>query len=342
MPKVSVIVPNYNHARFLPQRLQSITQQDFKDYELILLDDASTDHSRSILQEWKDKHPEVQLVLNKENSGSPFVQWNKGAALAGGEYLWIAESDDYCEPQLLSRLVQMLEQNPQCHIAYAQSYLVDEEGRPLNNYLENLEFIYQSKVWRNDFVKPGAAACREWLLFHNPIPNASGALLRKTAYEAVSGADPAMYLNGDWYLYSRLLARGDLAFCAETLNYFRVHAQTQREKSRTRPQVFAEIIAINQFIRQNVPDADAPADAALRKIAGWWQGSLYHQPLNRQNWRENRRLYRFFKKYRQPLWWHIVYTLGIELLRDFMRFTGLLKPAKQLRKRLFPGKYFDL
>src|SRR5215467_1498105 len=107
MPKVSIVVPNYNHARFLPQRLNSILGQTFQDFELILLDDSSTDDSRSILSQYT-ADPRVRIEFNELNSKSPFKQWNKGVRLARGEYVWIAESDDYADERLLERLVPLL------------------------------------------------------------------------------------------------------------------------------------------------------------------------------------------------------------------------------------------
>src|SRR5947208_3454309 len=99
-PAVSVIVPNYNHARYLPRRVESILAQTYRDFELILLDDGSTDESRSILSEYRND-PRVKIELNERNSGSTFKQWNKGARMARGKYIWIAESDDYADERLL-------------------------------------------------------------------------------------------------------------------------------------------------------------------------------------------------------------------------------------------------
>ena len=341
MPRVSVIIPSYNHERFLRQRIDSVIEQTYNDLEIIILDDASTDNSLSIIEDYARRDPRITVVVNDKNSGGPFGQWNKGAELARGEYLWFAESDDSCETQFLEQLIPLLDENPQVGIAYCQSYLTDEQNQIINSYRKNLEFIYKSTAWDQAFIKPGPEACREWLLFHNPVPNASGALLRRSVYLDCGMAAPEMLLNGDWYLYTKMLCRSDLAFIPEHLNYFRVHPSTQRERSRSTARVYREIIRINELIREEVPGSDDNADQAIRKVSTWWQGNLYYQKWNSENWRLNRNLYHYFSKYRSFLPLHIIYTFIIEITRDMMRKTGLLKPAKRVRSILFPGKYFE-
>ncbi len=108
MPKVSVIVPNYNHESFLQQRIDSILNQTYQDFELILLDDASSDASISIIENYRYEEKVSEIVLNTVNSGSPFKQWIKGIKLAKGEFIWIAESDDFAEPTFLETTVAMM------------------------------------------------------------------------------------------------------------------------------------------------------------------------------------------------------------------------------------------
>ncbi len=341
MPKVSVIIPNYNHALYLPKRIESVLAQTFRDFELIILDDCSPDNSREIINSYAAENPEIQTYFNDKNSGSPFAQWNKGTGLAKGKYLWFAESDDFCDPKLLETLVPLLDENLNAGIAYCQTYLVDEQGEIKNSYQINLEFIYESDAWQKPFVKSGKEACKEWLLFHNPIPNASGALIRKSAFVEAGMADMTMKLNGDWFLYARLLAKNDLAFTPELLNYFRVHEHTQRQRANVDGTVYEEIIRINNFIRDNVPDSTANADHALSRISHWWIGSLPRQKWNGWNFKVNLRLYRFFRKYKKWISLHIIYTYLFIWARWIVRSLGLLKPAKDIRKRLFPGKYFE-
>ena len=116
-PLVSVIIPNYNHAVFLEQRIASVLYQTFRDYEVVALDDASTDDSRDVLVRYARQVP-MRLVLNEKNSGSPFIQWRRGAELAAGKYIWIAESDDYADARLLDVLLSAMHRNPNVGLAY--------------------------------------------------------------------------------------------------------------------------------------------------------------------------------------------------------------------------------
>jgi len=340
-PTVSVILPSYNHAAYLSQRIDSILQQSFQDFELIILDDMSQDNSREIIESYKYKYPEIKIHYNEENSGSPFFQWNKGAKMAKGKYLWFAESDDYCEPELLEHLVQVLNENHNAGMVYAQSYLVDEQNEIINSYLKNLQFIYKSDDWEKDFVKDGKDACRNWLLFHNPIPNASGALIRKEAFLKVGGAATDMKLNGDWFLYTKILCEYELAFKATHLNYFRVHTATQRERTRLNAKVYDEIKTIISYIEERVENSSENAQKAYAKVGDWWIGSLPHQARNKANRIKNKELFSFFKNYKNNLRWRIFLTYLITYTRSFLISVGLLKPLKNLRSKLFPGKYFE-
>lgn len=106
--KVSVIVPSYNHAEYLRLRLDSILDQTYRDFEVIILDDCSSDDSRDVIESYRGNPAVSHIVYNQINSGSPFHQWKKGMQLACGELVWIAESDDCCETGLLERLVEHL------------------------------------------------------------------------------------------------------------------------------------------------------------------------------------------------------------------------------------------
>lgn len=118
MVKVSVIVPNYNYARYLPIRIESILNQSFQDFELILLDDASTDNSIQILEKYRNNPHVSHIVINEENTGSPFQQWIKGVLLARGKYIWIAEADDVADSCFLEMCVESAESQENTSVCY--------------------------------------------------------------------------------------------------------------------------------------------------------------------------------------------------------------------------------
>lgn len=128
-PLVSVIVPNYNHSAYLMSRIDSILAQDFDNFELILLDDCSTDNSRDILLKYQSDNRVTHIVFNEQNSGTTFKQWDKGLLLARGKYIWIAESDDFAEKNFLTETVTALEGNPDVVLAFTGSQMVDADGQ---------------------------------------------------------------------------------------------------------------------------------------------------------------------------------------------------------------------
>src|SRR5687768_8494009 len=127
MVEVSVIVPNYNHAPYLPARLNSILKQTYQDFEIIILDDCSTDNSRSIIEQYRGNSKVSHIIYNASNSGNTFHQWKKGMSIASGNLIWIAESDDYCERTFLEELVPSFHTNKNLVIAFCQSLVVQPD-----------------------------------------------------------------------------------------------------------------------------------------------------------------------------------------------------------------------
>jgi len=230
MPAVSVIVPNYNHARFLRRRIDTILAQTFQDFELILLDDCSTDNSRSILSEYCSDS-RVRLEFNDVNSGSTFKQWNKGVRMARGEYVWIAESDDYADERLLKRLVTLLGSEPEAAFAYCRSWRVTEDDRADGFGDWYLELV-DSERWKRDFCVDGSQQFLSYFAHCCVVPNASAAVFRKEIYDRVGGADESLRQCGDWKVWAAMALVGKVAFVSEPLNHYRFHQTTVSHNSR--------------------------------------------------------------------------------------------------------------
>ena len=175
MAKVSVIVPNYNHAQFLEQRVNSLLSQTYIDFEIIIVDDASSDESIAILEAYR-YHPKVSLLLvNDTNSGSPFKQWKKGIEHASGEFIWIAESDDYCSSEFLEECMKVIGDDPAIGLVYTQSVDVDVNGEEIGDRLQYTD-QFKPNIWKENFSMQGNDFIRNYLSHKNVIPNASAVL----------------------------------------------------------------------------------------------------------------------------------------------------------------------
>ena len=250
-PTVSVIIPNYNHARYLRKRIDSVLEQTYEDFELILLDDSSTDDSREILNSYSG-NPRVALALNEKNSGGPFKQWNKGVGLARGKYVWIAESDDYADERLLERLVGVLDAKPEVTFAYCRSWRVAQDGE-VSGFADPTTGTSDAGRWTTDFVADGREEFRQYLAQRNTIPNASAVLFRREAYERAGGADEKLRLCGDWKLWMAMALRGKIAYVAEALNYFRFHEASVRAQNQRQPDAEAgECLEVMHLIAEQM------------------------------------------------------------------------------------------
>ncbi len=217
----------YNHENYLVQRIESVLNQTYQDFEVIVLDDCSSDNSRDIIDRYRE-HPKVShIVFNTQNSGSTFKQWKKGVELAKGEWIWIAESDDYCDADLLNTLFANTLSCANTVLSYCQSYEVDEEGTVCRDMTFHTDAL-SIEQWNVDYCGSGMEEIKNYLLYRNTIPNASAVLFRKKAYEKVSNAFENMKMCGDWMLWLQLLKQGNIAYCSKPLNSFRKHQATTR------------------------------------------------------------------------------------------------------------------
>lgn len=314
MPKVSIIVPNYNHEKFLPKRFQSIFCQTFTDFEVIGLDDSSTDGSRNVLEKIRQEN-NIQLILNSKNSGSPFKQWNKGVRQATGDYIWIAESDDFADCRFLERLVAILEENQNVGLAYCQSWFVDESDQPQYiNYQWTSDL--DPKRWENDFINNGNDELRRYLIFKNTIPNASAVLIRRSVYESIGGAPENLSYCGDWYFWVKILLISDIAYVSEPLNYFRVaHEKSVRKYAQNSEIRIHENLKVIDLIRSNVSmDYKNIRKSILIRFDQW-------KNLNRRGkipWWRQKAIINLFGKLLPELKWRIYIRLPGFIFRRFL------------------------
>lgn len=235
---VSVIIPNYNHAAFLPERIDSVLAQTYQHFEVLLLDDCSTDDSRAVLERYRD-HPKVsQVVFNTENSGTTFKQWAKGIELAQHEWIWLAESDDWCEPTLLETLVAGI--TPATCIAFCMSVAIKE-----NNilYVNENKFLYQTLK--------GLEFVREKMLRVTAISNASQAIFRKTVYYKIDKSFTTYKFSGDYLFWMLAAQHGDVYIVGKYLNYFRKHDKDVTSPSLRNGMAYREYLRILRTLQEH-------------------------------------------------------------------------------------------
>lgn len=272
-PKVSVVIPNYNYARYLSARIASVLQQTYRPYEIIFLDDHSTDDSVKVATELLGKGGvPFRIVQNDVNHGC-FAQWLSGIGMSKGDLVWIAEADDECDPRLLESLVPGF-QSAEMVLAYCQSRRIDGDGKLVSaDSLDHTDEISHSK-WRKAYVRPGRDEIRDTLAVKNTIPNASAVLMRRPDLEAIRDRLVEHKNAGDWLTYVHLLEAGTIYFCPEVLNSHRVHGRALTQGGNT-ARHFAEILMVQEYVRQRHP----LSDETVRKIEDMRRRTYQHLDL---------------------------------------------------------------
>lgn len=214
-PLVSVIIPNYNHEKFLDERIQSVLNQTYQDFEIIILDDKSTDNSVDVINKYKDNPHISYVVVNSENSGSTFKQWHKGFELSKGEIVWIAESDDACDNQFLEFLVSGYVAN-NAVLAFCRSSQYDTAGNKKH-------WPFQDKLV-GDKSMSGFDFISKYMVAGNVVSNASSAIFSRSVAISIDRQYMKMRGEGDLLFWIELMERGNVYFCDKELNLFRFHA----------------------------------------------------------------------------------------------------------------------
>lgn len=223
-PLVSIVVPSYNHGQFLRQRLESIFTQTYDNYEVLLLDDNSSDDSQTILLEYAQKYPKkVSCSFNSTNSGNVFSQWKRGIESAKGSLIWIAESDDFCDNDFLEQLTGRFE-DESVMLAYAYTEFVNLDGSVSDFSFDSYTADLSTTKWAQNYVETAHNEVRDAIGIKNTIPNVSGVLFRNIPSNLF---DYSVLKNfkvcGDWYFYLSIIRGGRLAFVRDTKNYYRFH-----------------------------------------------------------------------------------------------------------------------
>jgi glycosyltransferase involved in cell wall biosynthesis len=215
-PKVSVVIKAYNHAAFIRQAIQSILEQSFQDFEIIVTDDGSTDGTPDVVRTFPD--PRIDLHVFEHNRGISNAM-NATIARARGEFIAILNSDDFALPGRLERQVAFLDTHPEIAAVFGMPLTVDESGAPTENYFDfrsALRFLdYSRKTWLKFFFFSGNVLC------------APTAMIRRSVYTKLGSYDPRLTNLQDLDMWVRLSADHAIHVVSEELTAFRIRKDHQ-------------------------------------------------------------------------------------------------------------------
>lgn len=264
LPSVSVAVPNYNYARFMPDRLGSVFRQTHPVREVLVLDDVSSDDSLEVIprvaQEWER---EIRLIANRVNSGSVFAQWRKAAEEARGDWLWIAEADDSSEPEFIERLMTMAAHDPAVVMAFSDSRTMHADGTHQWDSYKGYYATVEADALAQSAVYEGMEFVSRFLSVKNLILNVSAVVWRREALlAALDALGPSLRefrMAGDWQLYLQALTvpGARIAYEARALNVHRRHAESVTHALKAELHL-SEISRCHEYVRARVPGLPRP------------------------------------------------------------------------------------
>ena len=257
IPKVSVIIPTYNNAQYLNDAIASVLNQTYTNYEIIVIDDGSSDHTSEIVEKYQDK---ISYIY-QENQGVSAAR-NKGISLAKGEFIAFLDADDLFMAHKLEKQVEVFEQQPELGIVNSGFRLIRADGK----------FIADIKRWE---TIPDLTI-ETWILCKPVLPSAM--MFRKTWLEKVNGFDTRWFFSEDIDLVFRLIAQGCQGkWLPQVTTYYRRHDRNATEANHLQQAQQAEAIQENFFSRQDLPESISSLEKQFRFYNFTWLAWLCYQ-----------------------------------------------------------------
>ena len=214
MQNVSVIMPCFNHGRFVAESVKGILSQTAEDLELIIIDDCSSDNSWDVIQSLAAKNPRIKAIRHEQNRGASKSR-NDGLCVANGRFIGFCDADDIWEPQKLRRQLNLLAENPGYDVVYCDASIIDENGRSTG------------QRFSQRFPPPQPAS--GWLFPHlirRNFINMQSVLMRKECTQSAACFDEGIKWVEDWWYWVRLSRHHRFLYSREPLAKYRVHGRS--------------------------------------------------------------------------------------------------------------------
>ncbi len=251
---VSVLMTVYNREKYIRQAIESVLSSTFQDFELLLVDDGSSDSSVSIIRNFEKKDPRVKLHINEKNLGD-YNNRNRAAQLATGKYLKYVDADDMIYPNGLEVMVNMMEQFPEAGYGLAS---LEQDKTRIYPFLLNGQEAYR----RHYFEQP---------LFHKaPL----SAIIKKDAFDTVGGFSGKRYL-GDFEMWHLLSERFPALLMPQGVVWYREHDEQEMQNNRTDHSIPFKYLKCSEYLlkRDECPLNEKERALAINKVL--WNQSRY-------------------------------------------------------------------
>lgn len=230
--KVTIFIPLFNGEDYIKETIESALKQDFSDFEVLVIDDGSTDNSLKILSGFTDNR--IRIVTNNTNMGRPFTR-NRGIELARGEYLAVLDSDDIAETNRLSRQVEFLDKNADIAAVGSFAWYIDDTG--------NTAFLCEVPTKWTEIAKE--------ILYTNCFIHSS-VMFRKQVLIDVGGYNLDFPQAQDYELFLRLCEHYKLANIAEPLIKYRIHSKQVSQTKLASQTRLANLARLNSYKRRKL------------------------------------------------------------------------------------------
>jgi glycosyltransferase involved in cell wall biosynthesis len=218
VPLVSIGVPTYNGAKYLRYSIESVLDQTFKDFELVLIDDVSSDETWTIAEAYAREDPRVSAVRNSKTLGL-VANFNRCIELTKGQYICVWHQDDVMMPQNIEKKIALLEANPQVGFVHSNVSMIDEQGQVLSEHWESEsthDYICSGREFFLRMIEPGKnyVCC-------------PSILARRECYERLGNFRSELYFTCDWELWMRFSLYYDVGCLGAPLVHFRRHSGSE-------------------------------------------------------------------------------------------------------------------
>ncbi len=261
-PPISVVLLCYNHGHYLPTALEAVLKQEGVDFEVIVVNDGSTDKTQEILEDYQTRHTNLRILRHEKNQGI-YTSVNDGIAIARGDYVYLAAADDEIKPEFLRKSLQLLQTHPQADLCCCIGDWREKQSG-LNWYMGNKMTTTPAYFTPEEVVRLGQSG-RLYIASHT-------VLIRRSAFNSSGGYIPELRWYTDWFPIHIAAFQNGLCVLPEALTIFNIN-EGSHYKADSRNQKLQRNVLTHLLRHLNNPQFAVAANriyaTGIMAVFGW-------------------------------------------------------------------------